>query len=252
MSRLSDELLTGKVWNLHEENVPIEWNDDFSTSNPDFLAGNSAADFLKKKLSDAVVYGPRFCSLFHKYCEKNSIIIDVTRHLMALCMEHMIEYCKWARESEYQANFIRSTLLDNDYLRAEVRNGIVIVLIYTFAAMKATREASADMFTTLQDNETGLGIANRFSLKIYNDPFNYLIFLKNCISALIDAGSIPDNERLNQPKKNKQMFENKEEIEAFQHIQSTLVKLLDTNQTFGAKQYVLRITSFWQSKGKVN
>ena len=51
------------------------------------------------------------------------------------------------------------------------------------------------MFGTLQSNETGLGIVNKTSLKIYNDPFYYFAFIKACISGLIDAGVIVENER---------------------------------------------------------
>lgn len=56
--------------------------------------------------------------------------------------------------------------IENDYLRPEVRNGIVMVIVYTFASIKATLAEGLDMFITLQDNESGLGIANRFSLKV--------------------------------------------------------------------------------------
>jgi hypothetical protein len=147
---------------------------------------------------------------------------------MSLCTEHVVSFIKWARESEEQSGWIAHTLLNNDYLRPEVRNGIVIVLIYTFAAIKAATATSSnsasnsanssssstgggggggeggeDMFSTLQDVEQGLGIANKFSLKIYNDPFDYLYFLKATITGLIDAKALPDNERQNQPKKNK-------------------------------------------------
>ena len=72
-----------------------------------------------------------------------------------------------------------------------------MVLIYTFASIKAQEGIEGlDMFATFQDSETGLGIANKFSLKIYNDPYSYLSFLKSSVSGLIDAGSIPDNEHL--------------------------------------------------------
>jgi len=88
------------------------------------------------------------------------------------------------------------------------------------------------MFQTLMDAETGFAINNKFSIRIYNDPLSYMAFLKvrrqgrrappassvdryitslslvtltpqTSISALIDAGAIPDNERVNQPKRGK-------------------------------------------------
>ena len=203
------------------------------------------------KLSDALIYGPRFCQVFREYTETLGKPVNVDRHLMSLCTEHLVPFCKWARENEAKTTSIRGTLLEFDYLRPEVRNGIVMVIIYTFASIKATRESGLDMFITLQDTEKGLGIANKFSLKIYNDPFMYLSFLKISISALIDAGAIPDNERINQPKRNKAMVENKEELDAYDQIQKRLVSLLDSGDNAGAKHIVLLITNYWQQRAKV-
>lgn len=203
------------------------------------------------KLSDALIYGPRFCQVFREYTETLGKPVNVDRHLMSLCTEHLVPFCKWARENEAKTTSIRGTLLEFDYLRPEVRNGIVMVIIYTFASIKATRENGLDMFITLQDTEKGLGIANKFSLKIYNDPFMYLSFLKISISALIDAGAIPDNERINQPKRNKAMVENKEELDAYDQIQRRLVSLLDSGDNAGAKHIVLLITNYWQQRAKV-
>lgn len=203
------------------------------------------------KVSDAFTYGPRFCQLFREYTVATNKTVNVDRHLMSLCTEHLVPFCKWARENEAKTNSIRATLLEYDYLRPEVRNGIVMVIIYTFASIKATRETGTDMFMTLQDPDRGLGIANKFSLKIYNDPFMYLSFLKITISALIDAGAIPDNERVNQPKRNKVMVENKEELEAYDQIQKRLLGLLDSGDNAGAKYVVLQITNYWQQRSRV-
>ncbi|RYG97310.1 hypothetical protein EON65_53080, partial [archaeon] len=156
----------------------LQTSTSFETTGPDG----------RKKISDAITYGPRFCNLFEAYRLHLGTEIDKTKHLMALCTENLVDFIKWARESDRQVEWISETLFQNDYLRPEVRNGIVMVLIYTFASIKATVPPESDMFLTLQDNETGLGIANRFSLKIYNDPFYYLTFLKIAISSLIDAG----------------------------------------------------------------
>lgn len=206
---------------------------------------------MKKKVSDAQVYGPRFCVLFETYCRKHNITIDIHRHLMSLCLEHLVPFIKWARESDNQVQWIQSTLLENDYLRPEVRNGVVMVIIYTFASIKATLDPNLDMFITLQDNDQGLGIANKFSLKIYNDPFFYLIFLKQSISALIDAGALPDNERQNQPKRNKIPYQNREELLAFQRIQRMILDALDSGNINTAKTIVSDVANFWQQRGKV-
>lgn len=207
---------------------------------------------MKKKVSDAIVYGPRFCAIFDAYCKSLNLQIDTSRHLMSLCLDNLIPFIKWARESDSQVSWISNKLLDNDYLRCEVRNGVVMVLIYVFASIKAKGVEGLDMFLTLQDIDTGLGIANRFSLKIYNDPFNYLIFLKTSISSLIDAGAIPDNERVNQPKRNKMQLQNKEEIESYHKIQKMIIDLLDSGDVSGAKNLVTKITSYWQIRGKVS
>jgi hypothetical protein len=203
-----------------------------------------------EKISDAYVYGPRFCDIYDAFNATRLAPIDPSRHLMSLCTQYLVEFCLWARESIERTNYIRERLMDHEYLRSEVRNGIVMVIIYTFASTKATILDQADMFTTLQDHERGLGIANKFSLRIYNDPYNYLSFLKSSISSLIDAGIIPDNERLNQPKKNKLKYENKEEFSAFTQIQNMLVAALDAGNNVAAKNLVNHITGFWSQRGK--
>ena len=110
------------------------------------------------KISDAITYGPRFCQIFKEYTSTLPVPVNSNRHLMSLCTDHLIPFCKWARETEAQATSIHATLLDHDYLRPEVRNGIVIVLIYTFAAVKALKDSNLDMFRTLEDTESGMDV----------------------------------------------------------------------------------------------
>ena len=200
----------------------------------------------ESKVSDAFTYGPRFCQLFMEYTVATNKTVDIDRHLMSLCTEHLVPFCKWARENEAITNSIRATLLEHESLRPEMRNGIAMVIIYTFASIKATRETGTDMFMTLQDPDRGLGIANKFSLKVYNDPFKYLYFLKTTVTGLIYAGVIPDNERLNQSKSNKVMVENKEELEAYDQIQKRLLSLLDSGDNAGAKYVILQISDHWK------
>lgn len=107
------------------------------------------------KVSDAITYGPRFCQIFKEYTSTLPVPVNSNRHLMSLCTDHLIPFCKWARETEAQATSIHATLLDHDYLRPEVRNGIVVVLIYTFAAVKALKDSNMDMFRTMEDTESG-------------------------------------------------------------------------------------------------
>jgi hypothetical protein len=216
-------------------------------------AGQLGGPPEKKKVSDALTYGPRFCEVFHTFCRKQNITIDITRHLMSLCLDYLVSFINWARESEEQVAWISNMLYDYDYLRPEVRNGIVMVLIYTFASIKATSMENMDMFTTLQDPDYGLGIANKFSLKIYNDPFCYLSFLKFSISSLIDAGAIPDNERQNQPvKKGKSSTINEDEVNAFHKMKDKLLNYLDSDNIAEAKGFVQIISTHWQLRGKVS
>jgi hypothetical protein len=232
---------------------------------------SSSSTYEKKKISDAITYGPRFVTIFQSFCKHYGLNIDLKKHLLVLCLENLIEFIKWARENDSQIKWINEMLYENDYLRPEVRNGIVMVLIYTFAATKATippssssggssSDNASDMFTALQDNETGLGIANKFSLKIYNDPFNYLTFLKISISALIDAGVIPDNERQNQPgmtttttnRRSKSLVYNAEEVNAFYSIQKQIISLIEVNNQTQARHLVQVMTTHWQLRGKVS
>jgi hypothetical protein len=124
--------------------------------------------------------------------------VDISKHLMAVCLENLISFSCWARENNNRSQWIKNTLDDNVDLRPEVRNGLSMILIYAMSTAQARQTKDADMFSILQEADTGLGIVNKTSLKIYNDPFNYFNFLKSCMSGLIDAGKIPENERQNQ------------------------------------------------------
>jgi hypothetical protein len=207
-----------------------------------------------KKVSDALTYGPRFCEIFNCYCRDLKLHINTQKHLMTLCSENLVSFICWARETEDRVKWMWKLLYENDYLRPEVRNGIVIVIIYTFAAIKASHHGG-DMFITLQDTEDGLGIANRFSLKIYNDPYGYLSFLKFSISSLIDAGAIPENERLNKPGKkgtSKPLPKNYEEVEAYNRLVRKLSEYLEHNNHTEARALVQVVTTHWQFRGNVS
>lgn len=254
---------TNNSWALYED-FPLDWDEvslltntlkhPQQADNHHIITADSVNTGDSKKVSDALIYGPKFCELFRAYCAHYRLNIDISRHLLALCTENLVNFIRWARESESQTSWISRTLLDNDNLRCEVRNGIVMVLVYTFASIKTTlRPESDNMFATLQDAESGLGIVNKTSLKIYNDPYYYLLFLKITISALIDAGVLPDNERVNQPKRvnNKLLSENKQEYDAFKQLATTLVQLLDRGKNKAARSFVATITAFWQQKRTV-
>jgi hypothetical protein len=153
---------------------------------------------LKGDYSITKIYEPKFMQVFHSYCESMKQQIDISKHLMSVCLENLIPFSCWARESNNRCQLIKDALDDNPDLRPEVRNGLSMILIYCLSSAQARQTKDGDMFSVLQDSEKGLGIVNKTSLKIYNDPFNYFSFLKSCMSGLIDAGKIPENERQNQ------------------------------------------------------
>lgn len=128
----------------------------------------------------------KFCEVHSKYLECNpSIVTDPMDNLMTSCLNHLIPFCCWARKNDQTSEWIHSTLLGKPDLRPEVRNGIALIIIYTFASARA--RDGADMFSILQDQETGLGIVNKTSVKVYNDPFNYFEFIKVDIVILFVA-----------------------------------------------------------------
>jgi hypothetical protein len=146
------------------------------------------------------VFEPKFMEVYNAYRQSTELIeIDLSQHLMSLCLDHLVSFCCWARESTARCLWIQKTLYDLSDLRPEVRNGLCMIFVYALSAAKATfLQTKTDMFLVLQDAETGLGIVNKTSLKIYNDPYSFFSFLKSCMSGLIDAGKLPENERLNQ------------------------------------------------------
>ena len=173
-------------------------------------------------ISITQLFEPKFLEIYdaykdHMYSVKGSSEIDLSQHLMSLCLDHLVPFSCWARESTSRCSWIQKKLDDNIDLRPEVRNGLCMVFVYSFSAAKALKtRGETDMFLVLQESETGLGIVNKTSLKIYNDPFCFFSFLKACMSGLIDAGKLPENERLNQPKKPKRQVELGGQSAAFQ------------------------------------
>ncbi|RYG63680.1 hypothetical protein EON64_15425, partial [archaeon] len=96
----------------------------------------------------------------------------------------------------------------------------------------------------------GLGIVNKTSLKIYNDPFSFFALLKSCLSGLIDAGQVPENERHNQPKKTKRSAQNKDELKAFADCVAMLVDMMDRGDQARARQGVQEVCAAWHSRQK--
>ncbi len=168
------------------------------------------------------IYEPKFLEIYMSYkrylsCNESNVNFNnrkelSTQHLMSICLNNLIPFSNWARNVSNSA-FIRSALFANPDMRPEVRNGLAMVLVYTFSAAKADASlalnhtmhnrgrvqqlqlsdalASAycflsqgankelsDMFTVMSRQESGLGIVNKTSLKIYSDPFGFFAFIK--------------------------------------------------------------------------
>lgn len=193
----------------------------------------------------ATIYEPKFYEIYCHYQQyldqQHFHYTDVNnnqagqQHLMTLCLNNLLPFALWARESSTTTQWIRSTLFDNPDMRPEVRNGLALILVYTFSSARAadireeqqrsgamgssvssgnnnvglstssqsvsgqttmggnttttnaTTNAAGvsspptqyvDMFAVLMKHDTGLGIVNKTSLKIYSDPCGFFNFLK--------------------------------------------------------------------------
>lgn len=127
------------------------------------------------------VFQPRFMDLFKLYSShlrRENMPCTIHEHLFSTCLEHIVPFCTWTRESHEQLKWV-SGLLNSPDLRPELRNGIAMILMYTFASAKADLlQNGSDMFTVVMDNTYGLGIIHKTSLRVYNDPHLFFNFLK--------------------------------------------------------------------------
>ncbi len=200
----------GGNYQLHKDGSSV------SATNIGANTSTTTSTTKKEEINILQFYEPRFFTVYEQYQQyladnslaaTYSITTNIRDHLLSLCLDHMIAFCCWARENPTTTTWIKTTLDDNNDLRPEVRNGLSMILMYCFAAAQAKTRKDSDMFITLQDTETGLGIVNKTSLKIYNDPYQYFNFIKSCITGLIDAGKIPENERINKVRLVRSFFD---------------------------------------------
>jgi hypothetical protein len=63
-----------------------------------------------KRLSDASKYGHRFVDIYNTYRSRNRLDIDLTKHLIVLCLENLIKFISWARETA-QVEWINTHVL---------------------------------------------------------------------------------------------------------------------------------------------
>jgi hypothetical protein len=160
----------------------------------------SASVGARERNPTILIYEPKILRIFKAYNKAVSPhrLFDCSGHIMVMCLLHIVDFCCWARSSDQILNWISAEINENVDLRPRVRNGLALLFVYAVAAAKAEVVGNTDMFSVMQDADTGLGIVSRTSLKIYNDYLNYYTFLKSCLSGLILAGLVPENERSNQ------------------------------------------------------
>lgn len=228
----------------------LDFRNSFSSEPKKSFASQQNSYQDESQVSIIKLYEPKFLLISETYINDTERVLDTSKHLMALCLDHLISFCYWTRANNQKSEFIRGLLEFNSDLRPEVRNGLAMIFVYSLSAAKAKKSNKLDFFVALQDQDTGLGIVNKTSLKVYNDPFNYFNFLKACISGLIDSGRLPENERQNQPKKIKKMMENREEIASYLQIITILTNLLNNDENTLCQTYIQRILSIWQNRAK--
>ncbi len=183
---------TDKFGEVFAESRYPDPSSDLSVSTED---PNGMMNFgIKKPVIPTIttIYEPKFFEVFQAYQQfvqqyepniKNYGIVNT--HLMTLCLNNLLPFSNWAREAN-NGLFIRVTLFENPDMRPEVRNGLAMILVYVFSAAKANEmrlansnsNSNIDMFTVLMKADTGLGIVNKTSLKIYSDPFGFFNFIK--------------------------------------------------------------------------
>eukprot|EP01038_Epipyxis_sp_PR26KG_P007797 gene7797-10592_t len=201
-------------------------------------------DRIGRTTSITKIYEPKFLKIFEQYIQ--NVGVDDSMHLLSLSLQHLCSFCRWARESNDRNTWINKMLNNNIDLRSEVRNGLAKILIYCLSSFKSSKLKDTDFFMVLQDSVHGLGIVNKTSLKIYNDPYKYFDFIKTCLSGLIDAGLVPENERQNQPKKPKHVEENIEEFAAFNQMKDILTAMIKNDKKSTAKFKIEQILDIWQ------
>lgn len=186
---------------LLSANRPVQQQPFFHDSKDEMNDGDtvSTGAFNKKNNAPtiATIYEPKFYEIYQAYFQyilhnEADLVLQSLhqQHLMTMCLHYLISFCNWSRDC-VNGNWIRATLFENSDMRPEVRNGLAMILVYVFSAAKAAEcrqiipgVGMNDMFAVLMKADTGLGIVNKTSLKIYSDPFGYFNFLKVCSTSL--------------------------------------------------------------------
>lgn len=200
------------------QNFPAYGNDEQGETGIAMKAYTSEEDQVLIKQ-----YEEKFFQLFTEYAQDNNVQIEEIRWkeemLLVLCLKHIIPFLTWIRRSTSQIQHVKSLFLNHTDLRPEVRNGLLVILIHTFAAVKAkyfnednalkkstegtsssqylvTEELHEEnMVSILQHPTKGLNISFQSIFKIIHDRHQFIAFLKNIILGLIELNLIPKNTR---------------------------------------------------------
>lgn len=202
------------------------------------------------------VFQPKFMEVHDAYIKQLPVEYVATipqhDHLLAVCLQHMVKFCCWARGSPETSAWINNLLFQNVDFRPELRNGLTMVMMYTFAASQAARaEFPSDLFSVVMDSSRGLGIFHKTSLRVYSDPFSFFNFLKMCLTGLIECGVLKENERVSQavPKTRRRHFEVESELVAFNELVAVLIaRLRDPADLQAVKRTVAEVVVRWQDK----
>ncbi len=150
---------------ISDENLDLvdifNWNnsiDQFSTrQDPTFNRSNVPPTIIS-------IYEPKFLeiySAYKRYSSCNNPNVDLSdlsaQHLMSICLNNLIPFSNWARDISTSA-FIRSVLFENPDMRPEVRNGLAMIVVYTFSAAKAHASGMS------RSNSNGRGTAEQLNL----------------------------------------------------------------------------------------
>ena len=193
------ELPTESVHTYLDNNGNSEHRDRRHTNESQMLPRSASRDQLLQsgqmhnEKSMVELFEPKFLQIFEEYKEHqlaSGLPFLQGPHLLGTCLENVVNFSIFARKNTSSSERIHEILMQNQDLRPELRNGLSMILIYTFAAGQSAQfsmnnnrsgqfnSKCTDMFAVLQDHDYGLGIMHKTALRIYNDPYFYYAFLK--------------------------------------------------------------------------
>ena len=234
----------------------------------------SAPSSTMEEADRTAFFEQKFSQLYSAYIHENpSLFIDpeawLTRHFFCLCLDHVVPFSKWLRQSVAHLLWVQTTLQHHFELRPEFRNGLIMIFIHTFATMKAIHvnrsngkqlknpSLNENMVTILQSATKGLNISFQTIFKVAYDRSSQLTILKNVVLELIELNVIPKyvQRREKEGKKNNAEFKKKVELEllAFKHLQIIMKENLEEKEeSKNFLQTIQNVCNYWAMHSKVS